>query len=99
MKTTLAGDSPMKQFLDKLKESGVNLDPTCSQVFTVTLPKIGATPTQAYLLDGGYRLLLVQTRGWLLSPNEVLEAEIKLLPESEMTTSLEYITERFVSTK
>jgi len=99
MKTSLAGAPPIEQFISKLKDSGIDIDSTRFQMFKIIFPKGGALLTQAYLLDGGYRLLLTDTRGWLLDPGSnglrpsqlMIGGEIKLLPESEMNKSVEYV--------
>lgn len=106
MKTNLAGPSPIEQFISKLKDSGIDIDSTRFQTFTITFRRGGSLLTQAYLFDGGYRLLLADTRGWLLNPDadglhpsQLIDGDIKLLPESEMDKSVEYIRQRFVQSK
>ncbi len=102
MKTTLAGASPIEQFIGKLKDSGIEIDSTRFQMFKIIFPKGGALLTQAYLLVdyGGYRLLLADARGWLLDPGsnglrldqlQMIDGEMKLLPEFEMNKSVEHV--------
>jgi hypothetical protein len=98
MKTNLAGASPIEQFITKLKESGIDIDSTRFEIF-----KIGTLITQAYLLDGGYRLLLADTRGWLLLPvdedsphSPQIKGGMKLLPESEMNKSVEFVLRNII---
>jgi hypothetical protein len=95
MKTNLAGASPIEQFISKLKDSGIDIDSTRFQTFIIAVPKGGAVLTQAYQLDGGYRLLLADTRGWLLNPgsDDQRPRKLKLLPESEMNKSIDYVRE------
>lgn len=104
METNLAGPSPIERFISKLKDSGIDIDSTRFQTFKITFPTGGALLTQAYLLDGGYRLLLADIRGWLLKPDangllpsQPKDGEIKLLPESEMKKSVEYVRQTIQS--
>jgi hypothetical protein len=101
IKTTLAGDTPIKQFINKLKAENVDIG-SSFHLFQMPFPKGGTVLAQAYPLNGGpYRLLLADARGWLLDPDRgfqldpnkgfQLDGEIKLLPESEINKSIEYI--------
>jgi hypothetical protein len=107
MKTTLAGPSPIEQFVAKLKALDV-IDSSTElfSVFNLIFPKGNRqideiVPTQAYLLEDGYRLLLADTRGWFLTPDQKslrsdqsIDGEMKLT-ESEMDKSVEYVRQLF----
>jgi hypothetical protein len=87
MKTTLAGPSPIEQFLGRLRDSGIHIAST-HQTF-----QVDGLLTQGYLLNAKYRLLLADTRAFLLEPtsNGVTNTKLKLLPESEMDKSFDYV--------
>ena len=106
MKTTLAGASPIEQFVGKLKDSGIDIDLTHFRTLKIRIPGESDLLVQRYLLNGGYELLLASNRGWLLIPvfnsddsiayhttskQLTAEGEIKLLPESEIDNSVEYV--------